>query len=163
VTKKTGILFFLIFLAGEFNAQIHVEKIDKQSLEKIIKERNGKILLFNFWATWCVPCREEFPDIIRISSEYKNHDIEVIGISIDFDEDLKTKVIPFLKKQKVNFVNYVSGFRNDEELINLINKKWNGAIPATAIYGRNGKQISFLEGRKSYQEFKSAIEKARIE
>ncbi len=130
---------------------IEVNRINKQQLQKIIKERNGKVLLLNLWATWCVPCREEFPDLVKLSANNKN--VEVIGISIDYPEEIKSKIIPFLKKQKANFVNYVNGFEKDDELINAINQKWNGALPATAIYNLDGNQIAFLEGKKSYTDF----------
>lgn len=159
--------FLLLLILNLFPApgnnsglKIKVEPINKNQLSSLIEERNGKILLLNLWATWCIPCREEFPDLIKISNEYKNKNVEVIGISIDFPDEVKSKIIPFLQKQKANFINYVNGFDNDEKLINLINEKWSGAIPSTAVYDSSGRQISFLEGKKSYKEFKDELEKA---
>lgn len=153
------LFILLILFCGLSQAQVNnsVEQIDKPKSEKLIRERNGKVLLLNLWATWCVPCREEFPDLVRLSEGYKNLNLEIVGISIDFGEDLKTKVIPFLKKLKANFVNYISAFRNDEELINLINEKWNGALPATVIYNTKGEQVIFWEGKKSFNEFETKI------
>lgn len=143
---------------GQVVNDIKIEKIDKPKLQKLIKERKGKILFLNIWATWCEPCREEFPSIVKLSNEYK--DVEFIGISVDFFEDVESKINPFLKNNKVNFACYVNDFENDEELINLLNEKWNGALPATFIYDKKGKQIFFLEGKKSYEEFKKFIDKA---
>lgn len=141
------------------NDKISVEKIDKAKLSKLIKERKGKPLFLNLWATWCVPCREEFPSIVKLTTEYK--DVDFVGISVDFPEEVESKIIPFLKSNKANFVSYVNGFEGDEELINLLDKNWNGALPATFIFDKNGKKISFLEGRKSYEEFKKEILKAK--
>jgi thiol-disulfide isomerase/thioredoxin len=140
-------------------SEIKVETIDKLKLEKLIKERNGKVLLLNLWATWCVPCREEFPDLVRLSSNYKNKNVEVVGISIDYPEEINSKIIPFLKKQNVNFINFVNGFEKDEHLIDMIDPKWNGALPATVIYDEKGKKKVFLEGKKSYSEFQKTISK----
>ena len=151
--KRRFLLFAFLLLIANLNAQIKVEKLDKPGLEKIVKERNGKVLLLNIWATWCVPCREEFPDLVKIANEFGKDKVEVIGISTDFPEDMKSKIVPFLKKQNVNFTNYVSAFKNDEELINFINKDWNGALPATVIFDQAGKRVAFFEGKKSYADF----------
>ncbi|KAF0153023.1 MAG: thiol-disulfide oxidoreductase [Ignavibacteria bacterium] len=156
--KNKLIIVLSLLFAALINAQIKIEKIDKIGLEKIINERNGKVLLLNIWATWCIPCREEFPDLVRIYREFAKDNVEVVGISIDFPEEVNQKVIPFLKKQKAGFVNYITGFKNDEELINIINKEWNGAIPATIIYSTDGKMVLFMEGKKTYKEFNEAIE-----
>lgn len=48
-------------------------------------EQNGKVLLVNFWATWCAPCREEIPDLIALHEELKDEDFAVIGITVDTD------------------------------------------------------------------------------
>lgn len=159
---KSGFLFFaFLLLAVNLNTQIKVRSLDKLGLEKIVKERNGKVLLLNIWATWCVPCREEFPDLIKIASEFRKNKVEVIGISTDFPKDLKSKVIPFLKKQNANFTNYVSAFKNDEELINFINKDWNGALPATVIFDQAGKMAAFFEGKKSYTDFADQLNRIK--
>ncbi|NMB80938.1 MAG: redoxin domain-containing protein [Ignavibacteria bacterium] len=141
------------------NDKIVVETITKDKLAKIIKERKGKPLFLNLWATWCVPCREEFPAINKLAEELK--DVEFVGISVDFPEEVDSKIIPFLKLQNAKFISYVNGFEGDEELINTLDKDWNGALPATFIYDKNGKKVSFLEGKKSYDEFKKEIEKAK--
>jgi thiol-disulfide isomerase/thioredoxin len=163
----SAFLLFLLFTSLTVNAdekskqnnKIVVESIDKDKLIKLIKERKGRLLFLNLWATWCVPCREEFPSINKLSEEFK--DVEFIGISVDFPEEVNSKIIPFLKSQNAKFVSYVNGFEGDEELINSIDKNWNGALPATIIYDKNGKKVSFLEGKKSYDEFKKEIEKAK--
>ncbi len=160
--RKIFLFVLIVFIfAGSiknYAEEIVVEKIDKNKLAKIIKERKGKVLFLNLWATWCVPCREEFPEIVKLVNEFK--DVEFIGISVDFPEEVDSKIIPFLKSQSANFISYVNAFEGDEELINFLDTKWNGALPATFIYDKNGKKISFLEGKKSYNEFKREINKA---
>lgn len=160
--KKFLLLVLLILPVSLTIAQkqlINVQTIDKVKFERMIKERNGKVLLLNFWATWCVPCREEFPDLVKIASEFSSAKVEVIGISLDFPEEVRSKIIPFLKSQKANFTNYVNGFKKDDELIDLVNEKWNGALPATVVYDEDGNQIAFLEGKKSYSDFKILLNK----
>ncbi len=165
--KRISILLLIIFLVFPLLAaaqtgkksKIVVEKLDKQKLESLLKNRKGKALFLNLWATWCVPCREEFPSIVKLVSDYKGKPIDFIGVSIDYPDEVDSKIIPFLEKQKTNFVSYVNGFEKDEDLINALNKNWNGALPATFIYDKSGKRISFLEGKQTYEKFKKEIEK----
>lgn len=163
VISLSAIIFLLLInltaADSKQNDNITVEKIDRAKLSRLIKERKGKPLFLNLWATWCVPCREEFPSIVKLTGEHK--DVDFIGISVDFPEEVESKIIPFLKSNKANFVSYVNGFEGDEELINLLDKNWNGALPATFIFDKSGKKISFLEGKKSYEEFKKEILKAK--
>ncbi|MFA7229211.1 MAG: TlpA disulfide reductase family protein [Melioribacteraceae bacterium] len=160
-------ILFLLLFAGTLSYAVDgdkqsekykVEKIEKAGLIKLIGERGGKPLLLNLWATWCVPCREEFPSINKLAGEFKGADFA--GISIDFPEEIETKIVPFLKSQKAKFISYVSGFEKDEELINILDENWNGALPATFIFDKNGKKIAFLEGKRTYQELKSELKKA---
>lgn len=134
-----------------------VEKINSKKLDSLITNRNGKILFINIWATWCVPCREEFPDLVKLHANYKNSDVEITAISVDFPDEVESKIIPFLTKQRVKFKSFVSDFKNDEELINRMNKDWRGDIPATFIFDKKGKLKKFLNGKKTYAEFKNAI------
>jgi thiol-disulfide isomerase/thioredoxin len=137
---------------------VAVEKIDKSSLQELIDNREDKVLLLNIWATWCPPCIKEIPDLIRISNNYKSI-VDVVGISIDFSEDLDKKVLPFLEKNNVSYINYINGFRKDEDLINFFIKNWSGALPASFIYNRNGDLLHFIEGKKDYDYFRKMIEK----
>ena len=73
--KSVIILSVLLFFSGfkiQTTKDISVDKIDKAKLSKLIKERKGKILFLNLWATWCVPCREEFPSIVKLANEKVN-------------------------------------------------------------------------------------------
>lgn len=160
--RKLILLFFVLLLFGfvpQSSNKINVEKIDKTKLQKLIKERKGKVLFVSLWATWCVPCREEFSSIVKLVNE--NKDVDFVGISVDLPDEVESKIIPFLKTNKANFVNYVNGIEGDEELISALDKKWDGSLPATFVFDKSGKKISFLEGKKTYDEFKKEIEKAK--
>lgn len=134
---------------------LSVEAIDKIHLERIIRERNGKPLLLNLWATWCVPCREEFPDLVKIRESFP--DVDVVGISNDYKDEVETKIKPFLRKQKVNFVNYVNGFPNETDLIDYLHDSWNGALPATFIYDTQGNLKVFAQGKKDFDYFRKEL------
>ncbi len=143
-------------------ADIEVLLIDEDDFQALKKQHEGKILFINAWATWCVPCQKEFPDLVRLKEYYSDSDVVIVGISVDFPDEVESKVKPFLYSQKVNFPNYVQNFKKPEDLINLLNEKWRGAVPATFIYDKKGNQQAFLLGKHSFDEFKSAIESIRI-
>jgi thiol-disulfide isomerase/thioredoxin len=151
---------FVIFIQPEYsqpvNSNIEVDEISLDDLSELINDRNGKALLINIWATWCLPCKEEFPGLIELSIKYKDK-IDVIGISIDYPDELESKIYPFLNQFQINFTNYVNAEKDAEEFINFFNTKWNGALPASFIYDSDGNQVEFLIGKNSFEEFEEVV------
>lgn len=139
--------------------QTNVTQIDSTNLQNLIDESRNSVLVINVWATWCVPCVEEMPDLIKLAKYYENENVNLIGISIDYPEEIETKILPFLQQHKINFPVYVNNFNNDEVLINFLNSNWSGAIPATFVYDKKGIQKDFLLGKHSFIDFKTAVEK----
>ena len=150
LTVKPDILYCQS--AGE----LVVETINVEKLEEFLSNRNDKPLLINVWATWCVPCREEFPDLVEISKKYKTK-IDFVGISVDFPEEIDSKVIPFLEKHNAGFTNFIVDVKDPDHFINLLNKEWSGAIPATFLYDKNGKQLKYLVGKTDLDGFDKMI------
>jgi thiol-disulfide isomerase/thioredoxin len=162
--KIRQILFYaaiyslLIFIQPTFTQPVDLEinEISLSELAEIINNRYGKGLLINIWATWCLPCRKEFPGLIELSNKYEDK-IDVVGISIDYPDELESKIYPFLDKFQTSFINYINGEKDAEEFINFLNTKWNGALPASFIYDSDGNQVEFLMGKKSFEEFEEAV------
>ncbi len=156
-------LVLLVFVSNlsstiaQSKKKIVVEDIDKVKLEKFIKNRKGKILLLNIWASWCLPCKREFPDLVKLAEKYKNAPVEIVGLSVDDREDLKTEVIPFLQSNNVNFKIYIQNFRKLDELIDFF-PGWEGAIPLTLIYDKKGNQKKFIIGMRNFEFFDQAIQ-----
>ena len=160
-------VFFIIFLVSfNFTTEIlaqsgispKVKIIDVSDLKLILEAGKGSPILINVWATWCEPCREEFPDLVDLSAKYKEN-IRFISISVDDFSDLEVKVVPFLKNQNAQFENYLLKVVEPEDFINLLDKNWSGAVPATFIYDKNGKQTEVLIGKQSFETFERAIKK----
>jgi len=154
----TLILFISIINYGQTDQLIlenlKVAEITINELNDIIKNREGKVLLINIWATWCVPCKEEFPDLIKISDKFSEQ-IKLIGISIDYPDEVESKIIPFLNALQPNFTNYVNAENDAEKFINNLNPEWSGAIPATFFYDSEGKQFLFYEGKMFFKEIEN--------
>lgn len=155
------IILFVFLLTTYINfAQIDkeytVDSVNEQKLEQIISDRNGKYLFVNIWASWCVPCREEFPDLVELFDKYKDS-LDIIALSVDYKDEIDNKVIPFISKMNVSFPVFISDFKKDDQLIKFFNENWSGALPATFIYNLEGKQIMKLEGKQSFESFSSVL------
>src|SRR5207253_5327917 len=76
-----------------------VRVIDLDGLKKLLQRdpKDSRPLLINFWATWCDPCREEFPDLVKIDADYRPKSLNFVAISLDDVTDIKTAVPQFLK------------------------------------------------------------------
>ncbi len=157
--KYLTYLSISFFLSAVSYSQNQISVIDRQGIEKIISQRSGKTLLINIWATWCVPCREEFPDLIQLNRKYKS-DVDIIGISVDYPDEIDSKIKPFAEKMNVNFSIYISDIKDAEEFINLFDSEWNGAIPATFLFNSNGKIMIKIYGKVDFEYFEDAINHA---
>lgn len=143
-----------------FTTNYIVDTLNAGQLKEKIKNRGDKILVINFWATWCVPCVEEFPSLVKLAENYKNEDVEFLSLSVDLVKEINSAVIPFLQKQKVNFPVYVIPEKESEKVISLVEPDWNGAIPATAFFNKKGKLIDFVTGIETYESFRKKIDEA---
>ena len=135
-----------------------VEPIDVKGIEHLVHIRNGNILFLNVWATWCQPCVEEFPDIVKLYDDYQNAGVDIAAISVDYPDEVDSKILPFLVSQHVPFKVYVANVKKDEDFINELNPSWSGAVPATFIFDANGKQRVFMFGQKTLKAFKAEID-----
>ena len=122
-----------------------VTKIDEVSIKKILVP-DGKPLLVNFWATWCVPCREEFPDLVEIDKEYKGK-IDFITISLDDLAEIKRDVPKFLSEMKAEMPAYLLNTNEESAVITSISKDWQGGLPFTVLYNEKGEIVHFKQGK----------------
>jgi len=137
-----------------------VKPIDVNGIERLLHDRKGKILFLNVWATWCQPCVEEFPDLVKVYNEYRSAPVDIIAISVDYPDETESKIIPFLASLNVPFTVYVADVKKDEDFINALDPAWSGAVPATFIFDAQGKQQKFMSGQKNYETFKADIDTA---
>jgi thiol-disulfide isomerase/thioredoxin len=152
-----ALVFLFLINTGSAQEIKPLNKID--DLKAVMDAAKGKVVLINFWATWCKPCVKEFPDLVKLYNTYKDKGFSIVLISADVPEEIKSKVIPFLNTQGVDFLTYYIGFDKPEDLINFIDKNWQGAIPSTYIYDKDGKMETSILGSKKYEDFESEITK----
>ena len=136
--------------------------IDAAGLKKQIAAHKGKVVVVNFWATWCGPCKAEFPDLVKLQNANRAKGLELVTVSFD-DAKSTPAVKAFLSKNKLatnTFVNK-SGPELDEGYLTLLEPKLPDdaavAIPRTYIFDKTGKLRKVLTGGQSYSAFQSAV------
>lgn len=137
--------------------KLMVDANAKEIVEYVDTFKGEKPVLVNVWATWCIPCVEEFPHIMRLKETY-GEEFELVFISGDFEE-AKEEAQAFLKAQNVNFITYYKT-GNDNEFIETLSPEWSGALPFTIIYAADGSVSAQWEGKATYEEFESELLKA---
>lgn len=136
-----------------------VAPIDTEALKNILSEQRERPLLINFWATWCDPCRDEFPDLVKIDSEYRPRSMDFITISLDDFSDIKTSVPQFLGSMKASMPAYLLNVPDPEPAIDLVDKGWAGSLPATFLFNAKGEVVYKHFGRVDPNELRAAIDK----
>jgi thiol-disulfide isomerase/thioredoxin len=140
---------------------ITIKEINTESLASLIKRESPapRPLLVNFWATWCDPCREEFPDLVKIDRQYRRKGLDFIAISLDDLSDIKTEVPKFLRQMRATMPAYLLHVPDPEKAINAVDPKWSGALPATFLYNTAGEMVFKHFGRVEPLELRAAIDK----
>ncbi|MES2286883.1 MAG: TlpA disulfide reductase family protein [Bacteroidota bacterium] len=154
------ISFALLVHITIYSQNVSVIKIT--DLEKRIRNNSDTTYIVNFWATWCVPCVKELPDFDSINSTYINKKVKVILVSLDFKEDLKIKLMPFISTKKIRSEVVLLDELNANYFIPKISDEWTGAIPATLIINNQKKINRFFEKKLNYEFLKTEIENSLI-
>lgn len=132
-------------------------ELDAKGLAAAVAAQHGRVVVLNFWATWCVPCREEFPDLVRLEKAYRARGVSVLGVSIDLPKDMP-KLEKFLSASAPDFPNYIKRVGgDDQDFIESVDPKWGGELPFTVVYGRDGRKAQVLSGKQTYASFEKAV------
>jgi thiol-disulfide isomerase/thioredoxin len=134
-----------------------IHPIDGEGFKTLLAGAKGNPLLVSFWATWCVPCVEEFSDFLRLKDTYSAHGLQVVFISLDRPRDAGTSVLQFLRKNDVRFTTYIKMSGDDEAFINSVDPDWSGALPATFVYNSSGTVVERLIGQQSFDSVSTIV------
>ena len=135
----------------------HVTQIDAVSLKDLLKP-NGKPLLINFWATWCGPCREEFPDLVKLGRDHDGK-LDLITISLDEASEINSEVPKFLAQMKSGSPAYLLKESDESAAIELVSKDWQGALPFTILFNAEGEAVYSVQGKFKPDVLTAEIEK----
>jgi len=117
-----------------------------------LKGLRGKVVLVNFWATWCPPCRKEIPDLDALYKQFKAGGLVVLGIS----DEPATKVQPFVRQEKVSYPVLLDSGRKVNDLYSV------SGIPMSFVYDRSGKLVAESMDMRTRQQFLAMLAKAGL-
>ncbi len=143
--------------ATQSYAQKTFEVVDAEGYLTQVAQRRGKPLMVTFWATWCEPCRDEFPMVNELVRQYKPKGLAVFGMNMDDDAEVSL-ALRFMAKTHPAFLSYRKKPGKEDEFINRVNPKWTGTMPVTFLYTPDGRLVGQIIGEQPRQVFVSAIE-----
>lgn len=122
-----------------------VTQIDAEGLKDLLKP-TGKPRLINFWATWCAPCREEFPDLVAIGADHEDK-VDLITVSLDDPAEIDREVAKFLGDVQAVSPAYLLKTSDENAAIDIVSKTWGGALPFTILINSDGEHVYSKQGK----------------
>ena len=137
-------------------SSIKIATLNYEELKPLLHKNDDKTYVVNFWATWCMPCVKELPAFEKLNAAYKDKNVEVVLVSLDFPKQKESNLIPFVKKKSLQSKVLHFDDANEHFWIPDIAENWSGSIPATLIY--NEKKRKFYEKSFSYKELQHELQ-----
>ena len=128
------------------------KNISVRDLQQVMQQTGNEWRVVNFWATWCAPCVKELPDFEKARTKFEAKGVKFVYVSVDFQKDHFTKVLPFIKRKKLGGAVYHLDADEDDQWIDLIEPNWDGAIPITFIVNTEKKVRLFFPHEMTYAE-----------
>ncbi|MGB8491756.1 MAG: TlpA disulfide reductase family protein [Bacteroidales bacterium] len=128
-------------------------------LEKILNDPENKLLVINFWASWCPPCVKELPGFQKAAGKFEGSKVKFIMVSLDFPDEVQSKLIPFLEKN--NIVLNISVMLDTDYTLweSKVDRNWKGDIPSSLFLNNSRKIRYFHPGELSEDELNNLINK----
>jgi thiol-disulfide isomerase/thioredoxin len=135
-----------------------LEKVNEAGYAKLLAAQKGKVVLVDFWATWCVPCRKELPELTKMEARLGAKGMALITVSAD-DVENEAGAAEFLRNAGVKSKGYLKAPKDDDAFIRAIDAKWHGELPALVLYDKTGKKVKFWMGETAVAEIEAAVKK----
>jgi len=136
---KLVTFFVIVNFSSVFSQDYKVYNFEE--FQSLLHQKNNKVYVINFWATWCKPCVQEMPAFKELHYKYKNKNVEIILVSLDFGKDVQSKIKQFSNKQGIESKIVILDDPDSNSWIDKVSPKWSGAIPATLIYNRHSRSL----------------------
>jgi len=145
-------------LAAQQPAQQKLTPVTLDAYTKLIAAHKGRVVLVNFWATYCVPCRTEIPEMVKLADRLRARGLDFVSISAD-EPAQEPQARKFIVAAKVPGTLYIKSADDDDKYAAAIHQKWGGELPASFIYDRSGKKVGAFIGEVPLKNLETVIEK----
>jgi thiol-disulfide isomerase/thioredoxin len=139
-------------------AQPKLAPMDEAAFTKVVAGHKGKVVLVDFWATWCVPCRAEMPQLVKLSERLRAKGLDFVTISAD-EPGKEAAALKVLMEDSVSGPFFIKRVKDDDKFYNVVDSKWSGEMPAIFIYDRTGKRVKSFLGETPVKDIEAAIQK----
>ena len=134
-----------------------VEAISATDFQGVLESHRGKVVLVNLWATWCIPCVQELPDLNLLQTRYRERGLVVLAVSMDDPATLEDKVRPFFSERAPDLVSYLNSEADEYAFIDPIDPEWIGALPTSFLFDRDGSLHEQHAGRLLYKDLEKEV------
>jgi peroxiredoxin len=136
--------------------EVSLEELSPGEIKTLFENKGDKLRLINVWATWCGPCRLEYPEFIVLQRMFGARDFEFVSLSADAVSK-KDKALEFLQKSESAVANYIAATDDKYELIEAVDPSWDGALPFTILLEPGGKAVIRHQGEADFFKLKKTI------
>jgi thiol-disulfide isomerase/thioredoxin len=156
MTRALAFLFCLPLFAT--SPTVPLAPINEAGFQKLVAAHKGKVVLYDFWATWCAPCRAEMPQLVALEEKLRSRGLDVVAISAD-DQEHRAAAEKFIQMFRVEGPAYLKQADDDDHFANAIDPKWSGALPALFLYDKAGHKVRSFIGETDMPALEAAIRK----
>jgi thiol-disulfide isomerase/thioredoxin len=140
-------------------APANLAPVDDKAVKSMVEHDKGKVVLLNFFASWCAPCHKEFPDIVKLYDKYKDQGLDVIAVSMN-DVTEKPDMEAFIKEMKPPFTVYLTSSTEDsayKAFYDVWNTQDGDTLPMSIIYDRDGKLQHYYPKERNYAQMEQDV------
>lgn len=133
-----------------------IRTVTATQIRALVDDRKGKVVVVNFWASWCPPCMREFPAIIKVYEQYHDKGLEMFAVSLNAPEDM-ADIEEFVRTTKPPFPIYLADAQ-DEAFAQGVLEDWSGEMPMTLVFNTTGQRVLAHRSELTYEELSSKVE-----
>ncbi len=161
--KRTVVLLLSVisFTSAFAQTKATTQSIPKLKIDELVKmiDTSTQPLIVNFWATWCKPCTHEIPWFEKTVAEYKDKNVKLVLVSLDFKEDYPAKLKQFVTKQNYQSQVVWLNETNADVFCPKIDSSWGGSIPVTLMVNNKKNYRQFFEFQIKEERLKQEVDK----
>jgi thiol-disulfide isomerase/thioredoxin len=131
--------------------------VSSTQLAEVLAEQHGKVVLVNFWASWCSPCLKEIPVLVDLAERYRDRGFELVPVSLDDPGTVDVVVVPFLNKWFPDFISYARVDMDMDTVVSVVDPAWDETLPSSYLIARDGSVVEKIQGGKPVDVFEAAI------